>query len=448
MEKIFEEFLSDLKDLISIRSVLGDEKNNAPFGTEINKALDKTLEISKKLGFKTYKDPAGYYGYADIGSGNEMIGILGHIDVVPEGDLEKWNTKPYDLIQIEDKLYGRGTQDDKGPVLIAMYAVKKLIDDGYKFNKKIRFIFGTDEENLWRGITKYTDKEQIPHYGFTPDSKFPLIYAEKGLLQCKLKSKKSSQVILEGGDAYNSVPSKITYTAKNNEEANNICMKLDAHRFEYEIKDLEITVMGKAMHAASADKGVNAISRLCIVLDEMNFKSNVIKFMASEVKENANGKYIFGDVQDTDTGKLMFNIGKIKLDEDEELNVDMRMPICIEKDEVISKLTEVASKYNLEVIEYDYLRPVRVEKKSKLVKVLMEAYREVTNDLISEPEASGGATYARALDNCVAYGIVFPDSAKTEHQPNEYVTVKDVTRSYDVYLKAIKKLNEEDMTNE
>ena len=81
---------------------------------------------------------------------------------------------------------GRGVQDDKGPSLAALYAVKSLLDDGIQFTKRIRFIFGTDEETLWRCMNRYNQIEEQADLGFAPDSSFPLTYAEKGLLQVKL----------------------------------------------------------------------------------------------------------------------------------------------------------------------------------------------------------------------------------------------------------------------
>ncbi len=135
-------------------------------------------------GFAIYKDHKGYYGYAEIGDGEQMIGVLGHLDVVPTGELSAWDSAPFEPEIRDGKLYGRGgTQDDKGPTLAAIFAVKALIDSGIKLNKRIRFIFGTDEETLWRCIDRYLEKEEVPQCGFTPDAAFPLIHAEKMLIQ-------------------------------------------------------------------------------------------------------------------------------------------------------------------------------------------------------------------------------------------------------------------------
>jgi len=168
-----EQALESLNELIRIPSVLdeSDTGEGHPFGTKVIEALDKVLEISENLGFKTFKDPEGYYGYAEVGSGDELFGILCHMDVVPAGDENNWDSKPFEPTVKDGWLIGRGSQDDKGPSIAAMYAVKALMDAGVEFNTRIRFIFGTDEENLWRCLDKYNEKEEGITQGFAPDRK-------------------------------------------------------------------------------------------------------------------------------------------------------------------------------------------------------------------------------------------------------------------------------------
>ena len=122
----------------------------------------------------------------EIGQGDELLAVLCHLDVVPAGDLEDWQTPPFEATLKDGWLIGRGVQDDKGPSLAALYAVKSLLDQGLVFTKRIRFIFGTDEETLWRCMNRYNQIEEKADLGFAPDSSFPLTYAEKGLLQVKL----------------------------------------------------------------------------------------------------------------------------------------------------------------------------------------------------------------------------------------------------------------------
>ncbi len=435
IESNFDSYIQDLITVCKIPSVIADSEEGAPFGRPIRDALEKVAELTRGMGFETYVDPEGYYAYADIGEGDEMIGVLGHLDVVPVGDLEMWNTDPFDPVIKDGNIYGRGTQDDKGPTMAALYAVKALLDEGVKLNKKIRFIFGTDEETLWRGIIKYQEKETMPDYGFSPDSKFPLIYAEKGLLQCKLRAPISTDIRFSGGDAFNAVPSKMIYEGA---ESSKIKEELDKLNFEAKLEGEKLTVVGKAVHAQVPETGINAITRFAMAFKNAGFSSVSTNFLAEVIGEDCFATKIVGNLEDEMSGKLKFNVGKIELnDEEEVICLDIRIPVTADKDEVVAKLSKSAKEYGLEYEEFDYLRSIYVPKDSKLVKSLMASYQKVTGDMESEPESSGGATYARAMDNCVAYGAIFPGEAKTEHQPNEYTPLDTMKRATLVYAEAL-----------
>ena len=436
---IWDDFLSELGKSISIPSILNEDSSKYPFGEEIQRVLEETISLAEKLGFKTYTDPEGYYGYAEIGQGEELVGVLGHLDVVPTGDLSKWNTDPFKLEMIEDKFYGRGTKDDKGPLLAALYSAHLLIKEGHEFNRRLRFIFGTDEENLWRGISKYLEKEEVPSISFTPDSGFPVVYAEKGLVQYSLEGINESNISMAGGDALNSTPSKMVYSGEKLEE---IMSELDALNFEYIKEGDSLEVKGKSVHTKIAPEGINAISRLIMGMKNCGFQSKIINFVGDLIGEDAHGTKIFNGLEDEPTGKLTFNIGKISMDETtEKLGVDIRFPVVdTDKEDIFKLLNEKAKDYGLEVKEIDYLRPVYMPLDCELIKTLLETYQEKTGDYTTKPVASGGATYARAMENCVAFGPAFPDSISTEHKPNEFITLKELKLSMEIYYDTIKKL--------
>lgn len=357
---------------------------------------------------------------------------------MPEGELESWEFPPYEGIIDGDKLCGRGTQDDKGPTIGAIYAVKALMDLGIDFNKRVRFIFGTDEENLWRCINKYSEKgEEIPNYGFTPDSKFPMINAEKGLLQVFLNSPGNNDIELELGNAFNSVPDKAIYKGKYIDELEKELSKLN---FEYSKDNENICVLGKGVHSAVSDSGINAISRLAIALNNIGVKSNSIKFIAEVVGQDANANNIIENCQDEVSGKLTFNIGKLNINKEKEsIGIDVRIPVTYKKEDFVEKLVATASKYNLTYEEYDFLKSIYVAEDNFLVQTLKKVFESETG-LDGTPHSSGGATYARALDNCVAFGSVFPGKPKIEHQANEYISIKDLTKAVEIYALAVYEL--------
>lgn len=434
--QVKDEFLTSLKTLISYPSVLNEGENGTPFGQAIQDVLEKTLEICRGLGFTTYLDPKGYYGYAEIGQGAELLAVLCHLDVVPSGDEADWQTPPFEATIKDGWVFGRGVQDDKGPSMAALYAVKALLDSGVKFKKRVRFIFGTDEETLWRCMGRYNELEEAATLGFAPDSSFPLTYAEKGLLQVKLHGPGSDKLDLEAGAAFNVVPGKVSYQGELLEQ---IVAGLQVASFDYEQTDHQVTVLGLPKHAKDAAEGINAIVRLATVLQPVQAHP-ALTFIAEAVGEDATGSRLFGDVSDEPSGRLSFNIAGLTLNsEKSEIRIDIRIPVLADKDQLVAKLAKIAGRYQLDYEEFDYLAPLYVPKDSELVSTLMAIYQEKTGDT-SPAMSSGGATFARTMPNCVAFGALFPGAEQTEHQANERASLDDLYRAMDIYAETIYRL--------
>ena len=434
--QVKDEFLTSLKTLISYPSVLNEGENGTPFGQAIQDVLEKTLEICRSLGFTTYLDPKGYYGYAEIGQGAELLAVLCHLDVVPSGDEADWRTPPFEATIKDGWIFGRGVQDDKGPSMAALYVVKALLDSGVKFKKRVRFIFGTDEETLWRCMGRYNELEETATLGFAPDSSFPLTYAEKGLLQVKLHGPGSDQLDLEAGEAFNVVPGKASYQGELLEP---VVAGLQVAAFEYEQNDQQVTVLGLPKHAKDAAEGINAIVRLATVLQPLE-PHPALAFIAEAVGEDATGGRLFGDISDEPSGRLSFNIAGLTLNsEKSEIRIDIRIPVLADKDQLVAQLTDIAGRYQLDYEEFDYLAPLYVPKDSELVSTLMAIYQEKTGDT-SPAMSSGGATFARTMPNCVAFGALFPGVEQTEHQANERASLEDLYRAMDIYAETIFRL--------
>lgn len=435
-EQVKEEFLSSLKLLISYPSVLNENENGTPFGQAIQDVLEKTLEICQGLGFKTYLDPKGYYGYAEIGQGKELLAVLCHLDVVPSGDEADWKTPPFEAIVKDGYIFGRGVQDDKGPSMAALYAVKALLDSGVVFQKRVRFIFGTDEETLWRCMGRYNELEETATLGFAPDSSFPLTYAEKGLLQVKLHGPGSDFLQLEAGEAFNVVPAKASYQGAFLEK---VIAGLRAAGFDYEETADEVTVLGVPKHAKDAAQGVNAIVRLAKVL-QLLAPHPTLSFIVDAVGEDATGSRLFGPILDEPSGSLSFNIAGLTITpERSEIRIDLRIPVLADKEDLVRILSKKAADYQLTYEEFDYLAPLYVPKNSELVSTLMGIYQEKTGDT-SPAMSSGGATFARTMPNCVAFGALFPGEEQTEHQANERAKLDDLYKAMDIYAETIRRL--------
>ena len=429
-----------LIELVRIPSVCDEgarADSRQPFGEAIDRALRKALQIAGDLGFRTQYGDGGFYGYAEIGEGEELVGVLGHLDVVPPGRLEDWERDPFDPAEGDGMLYGRGTQDDKGPLLAALFAARALMDAGLKFNKRVRFIFGTDEETLWRCINRYIEKEELPDVGFSPDSRFPLTFAEKGLLQLHLEGSNESGLRLAGGSAFNAVPDTMVYQDRRPDD---LARKLDDLGFAYTRAASGIEIHGRSAHAMEAEKGINAIARLCIALEAIGVESRTIRFVAEEIGEDPGATRIFGACADEPSGQLKFNVGKIDIGDGEQLSIDCRIPVTVPKEKVVAALTAAAAKHGLTTKEFDWLAPLYLPLDHFMIETLMRVYREISGDTVSEPISSGGATYARAMPNCVAFGPLLPGELLTEHQPNERTVLENLYRAMEIYAHAIHEL--------
>jgi acetylornithine deacetylase/succinyl-diaminopimelate desuccinylase-like protein len=165
--------------------------------------------------------------------------------------------------------------------------------------------------------------------------------------------------------------------------------------------------------------------------------SKAIRFLAQEIGEDPYATRIFGECADEPSGRLKLNVGKIELGKTERLSIDCRIPVTIPKEEVVAKLKTVAARYGLTYQEFDWLAPLYLPKDHFIIQTLMGVYRQQTGDELSEPIASGGATYARAIDNCVAFGALFPDEVMTEHQPNERVVLANLYSAMRIYAHAM-----------
>jgi len=413
-----DKMIKDLTGLIKIPSVEAEGITNKPFGEEVNNALEYMLRLGKEMGFKT-KNVDGYAGIIEFGEGEELIGIISHLDVVPEGD--GWTHMPYGAEIADGKLYGRGASDDKGPTIAALHAMKWVKGDCPNVNKRVRMILGLNEESGWKCIDYYKQHEESPTIGFSPDGDFPCIFAEKGMLSLKINQKDNKQsdikiVSVECNNPINVVPShcKIEYEKNNQKDK------------------IFLETFGKEAHGAHPERGVNAVSKMIDKIYELDNNIPLINFLHDYIGEDYTGEKL-GINKSDESGKLTLNLANIKLENNElYAYINIRHPAIVSKDEIVKSFADKGN--NVEVL--DCKEPLYVEKNSPLIKTLIEAYNKNTN-IIGEPIAIGGTTYAKAFKNVVAFGPAFPGDIDTLHQPDEYISIEKLELMSKIYKDAI-----------
>ena len=430
--------IENLKELISYKSVY--DTDELPFGSENIKVLKKALEIGESYGFKT-KNLDNYCGYMEIGEGEEIIGIVGHLDVVPAG--EGWNTDPYTLTKIDDKLYGRGTSDDKGAVAASIEAMKQIKESGIKLNKRIRLIVGCNEESGSKCMEYYNAHEEGITYGFTPDADFPCIHGEKGMMYGKFISKSDHIKNIYGGTVSNAVCQKCTIELDEfNFDFDIFKNNLEENGLKYFVNGNAITVEGVAAHASTPEKGKNAISYMMYALNEAGFEDNFVKYYNEMFGLFYDG-YKFGINVEDKYGALTFNIGVISMkDGNIEGTIDIRFPVTMKSRDILELCKEKMEKANGKVIFEEIEEPLFYEIDSPLVETLYDAYVEVTDDNSLKPLVIGGGTYAKSIKNVIAFGCEFPGSDNHIHDANEFVYEEELYKQVKLYKCAILKFLE------
>ena len=414
LEKNIEKFKQDLSGLIKKDTVLYSKDDYPTQGME--DAISYMESLANREGMKVYSDPTGYYGYIEIGEGEEMLGLIGHIDVVNPGDHNEWTNDPFNLTIIGDKWIARGTQDMKGPVMLIFYLMKQIIEEGIELNRRVRLIYPTDEESYWRGIEKYNEIEEAPTFGFTPDSRFPVTFLERESVGVKVIGPPFNEGTIQGGVSINAVPDSISFT--NNE-------------------GITINKEGKAAHAMDPTQGENAIQKL---VNELDFEHPIINFIKDEIKYEIHGETIFNKLIEDEYAKQTFTIGMIEMNREGSMfTIDMRIPTTDNSENLESIVKKKASKYGLTTERVKHHAKLLVDRESKLVSTLQNAYNSVMNDNL-EPVAIGGGTYARAMSNTVAFGTLMPGEKDTMHQVDEYMNIENVKDAYKVFEVAIKEL--------
>lgn len=452
-----DELIRDIQAWVAVPSVQGEAQPGKPFGAEVARMLDLALDTARKYGFEA-RNIDYYAGDISMGGGEQTMGMLAHLDVVPAG--EGWTHAPFGG-EIEDgKIYGRGAIDDKGPALCALYAMRAVRDAGIPLRDGVRLILGCDEETGMSDMRYYASKQAMPDYGFSPDAQFPLINIEKGGVNVELSYRGAGEADAEvpvyeiyAGERPNVVPAAaraIVGTAK--VPAAELKARILDHAAragqKLSVKDLgggraEISAEGVLSHGSLPELGVNAAGALLIALNEIGAGAGVrpaLKMMAECVGMEPDGASLGVKCADELSHNLSCNLGIVRWDgENFSATLDIRYPLCTDEVKILGNIACAVSKYGASLRRIGGHEPLHVPAEHRIVRGLMQVYNELTGEN-AKPLAIGGGTYSRMMPNTVAFGVVFPDQEDCCHIADEYIEIERMMQAVRIYAHAIAEL--------
>ena len=437
--------LSDLAYLVSIPTLSDDRDAN-------RKALDWVIERAASFGLRARTVCDGQVGEIEIPAdpqaqdagdkAPETAAILVHLDVVTPGIIENWETDPFTLTRKDGKLIGRGVQDDKGPLIASLYAMKKLASDDLPLRRTIRMIIGTKEETDWEDIYQYTAEYPLPDYGFTPDGEFPICISEKGILELDgFVPYRPGQTDgwhltdINSGNMNNTVPGKAT-------------AEMTLFENGQPKQTRSFTASGKSIHSGEPELGDNAIYHL---IDEIE-KIGPAESSAWETLQLLRSKFadpygrVLGIHNESEyyegeyVGQNTICVTRLEIKDDELwFHVDIRYIMGADPKALQERLQHAVAPLGGRITEFMDLPPAFVKSDMPFIRILQEEYQKQTG-VEAVCKSSSGGTYAQAMPGIVTFGPSFPDERDTCHEENEFVTEASFMRCCAIYTEAIKRL--------
>lgn len=437
-----EQLLIDaVSRLVSIDSVEGEPAPGAPFGPGPAAALDEALKLAGEWGLIT-ENHEGYVGTADLCHGEDALHILGHLDVVAPG--EGWTvTEPYSPKLVDGLLYGRGTDDDKGPVVASLLAMKAVKDLGIPLKANCRLIMGTNEESGSGDIAWYFARHPFAPATFSPDSGFPVVNTEKGSLRPTFTAQWPVQEALprlrylHGGIRFNVLPGDASAAVEGISAADMVSYARDITartgiQFSYTVEN-GLTVVhakGTGSHAAWPEGGNNAVTGIVALLCALPLADGPCKTYLNALNDlMPHGDYLgkaLGIAQDEPiAGPLTLSFTLLEItDTGLEGHFDSRVPLCATEENClqVAKAAFEAQGFRFDAVQS---APHHTPADSDFVQTLLRRYEEYTG-LKGECLSTGGGTYVHDIPGGVAFGCTLPGFDTRLHGADERVRVADL----------------------
>ncbi len=438
-KKYKKEFLKLLEEWVSIPSFY-DKKTvskDMPFGKGVYDALNWFENLGRENNFKV-KNIDNYAVQIEYGDGKEYVDIFGHCDVVNPG--EGWDSEPFKLNIIGDKLVARGVSDNKGPMIVNFLALKMIKNLNIDLKRKVRLIAGGNEESGFKCIKHYYSKEPYGVYGFTPDAKFPVLNGEKGGAVIKLISDiDDKSLYISGGIEFNTIPDKVYIKNIKKLGKDNIYCGFNNMSISYDKGDY--VIHGKGGHSSKPEKSINPVLGTIKLLAE-----NIDEDWAKDLYKLINQDNIDGKLFDLNIeGKCgilsmvptIINIIDGKL----EVVLSVRYPEVLTIETIIKKFNLYMNKNNInkfKVIGENLKQANYIDKNTKLVRSLHDIYVKYSGDLKNNVRVTSAGSYASEMHNSVIFGCEFPDgSFGNVHSANEFASLDRFITAISIYAEAI-----------
>lgn len=448
-----QELIDDVCELCRINSEKMEAEEDMPFGPGAAECLDAAMDMAEGYEFDV-TDYDGYVAAIDLNEHPRHLDILAHLDVVPAG--EGWTvTEPFKPLVKDGKIYGRGTADDKGPAIAALYGMRAVKELGIPLKKNVRLILGTDEECGSGDIAYYYSQEPEAPMTFSPDIEYPVVNVEKGGLKGHFAADFAASealprlVSLDAGIKINVLPGKAKAVVEGVEEQTLLAAAKAAEAetgvsflTEKNGSLIEITAVGKGAHASTPEEGINAITGLLVLLlrlplAECEQVAYLRKLNALLPHGDVNGTALGIDMEDEISGRLTLAFTILNLTASHiEGQFDSRVPVCGNEENVL-----MAAKARMEEAGFSFLTdtmnpPHHVSGDSDFVRTLLKAYEDYTG-LKGECQSTGGGTYVHHLKNGVAFGASMPGRENNMHGANEFVEIEDLVMSAKIFAQVI-----------
>lgn len=447
-----EEFVRDLISLVNIPSVSvekPDRESPYPFGPETARCAEQALAIGERLGVPGEND--GYYTVSFLrrGETEEELGFLSHLDVVPAGDF--WTYAPFQAVEKDGHVIGRGASDNKGPCLLDLYLLRCLQDLQVPLHHTVRVILGCNEESGMADVAHYLEGHNPPRFTIVSDCSFGACIGEKGILSaCLARDVQDSNLLdFQGGEACNSVPdhADAVLAGVPLEELQKAAGKAQGIRVQEDPQGIRILAEGIAGHAAFPEGSVSAIVRLASFLAEGQWVSGAGGQAVSFLAEAFSGYYGEGlnlAFSDAVSGKTTCIGGKIRMRGGKLFqHINVRYAIETDQEEMIRRLRERCQAHGFQVEELENNPPRYISPDAPEIRLLMEVCGEYAGKEF-QTFVMGGGTHARKFPRAVPFG---PGKrfGRTKfgrpHAADEAVDVDELLSSLKVYVAALLRLD-------